>query len=83
LLNGMFRDYLVDLKCVKQNHEILSNMNAWITKHLTGPRKSNLVTIKEFVCMLEFSSSNGSNKGVVRILDVDKRNIWKALGRWV
>jgi hypothetical protein len=28
LLNGMFRDYLVDLKCVKQNHEILSNMNA-------------------------------------------------------
>jgi hypothetical protein len=33
--------------------------------------------------MLASSSSNGSSRGVARILGVDKLNIWKALGRRV
>jgi hypothetical protein len=67
LLNGMLLDYLVDLKCVKQNHEILSNMKARITKRLTCQRKFDLIVVKEIVCMLAFGSSNGSSRGVVRI----------------
>jgi hypothetical protein len=31
LLNGMLPNYIVDLKCVKQNHEILSNMKVGTT----------------------------------------------------
>jgi len=46
LLNGVLPNYLGDLKCVRQNHEILSNMKVEITTHLTGPRKSDLVVAK-------------------------------------
>jgi hypothetical protein len=79
----MLPNYLVDLKHVKQNHDILSNMKAGITKHLKGQRKFNLVVAREIVCMLASSSSNGSNKDVVRVLGVDKCNIRKALGKQV
>jgi hypothetical protein len=82
-INGMLLDYLVDLKCVKQNHEILSNMKTGITKHLKGQRKSDLVISREIVCILTSSSSNGNSKGVTRVLGVDKHNIRKALGRGV
>jgi hypothetical protein len=81
LFNGVLPNYLGDLKCVKQNHEILSNMKVEITTHLTSPRKSDLVVAKKIMCMLTFGSSNGSSRGVARILDVDKCNIRKALGR--
>ncbi len=75
LFNGMLLDYLVDLKCVKQNHEILSKMKVGITQHLKGQRKFDLVVTKKILCMLASSSSNGNNKCVARVLGVDKHNI--------
>jgi hypothetical protein len=50
-------------------------MKARITKHLTSPRKFNLIIAKKNVCMLAFGLSNGSSRGVARILGVDKPNI--------
>ncbi len=35
----MLQDYLMDLKHVKKNHEILSNMKVGIKNHLRGQRK--------------------------------------------
>jgi hypothetical protein len=61
LLNGMLLDYVVDLKHVKKNHEILSNMKAGITKHFRGQRRSNLVVARETVCIAS-SSSNGKTR---------------------
>jgi hypothetical protein len=75
LFNGMLPDYLVDLKCVKQNHEILSNMRVGTIEHLRGQRKFDLVVAKKIVCMLTSSSTNGSNMCVTRVLGVDKCNI--------
>jgi hypothetical protein len=66
--------YLMDYKCVKQNHEKLSNMKVGITKHLRGQRKSNFV-VKKIRFMLASSLFNGSNMGIARVLGVDKCNI--------
>jgi len=62
---------------------ILTLSQVGLRQHLTSPRKFELIVAREIACMLTSSSSNGSNKGVARILDVDNHNIWKALGRWV
>lgn len=83
LLNNMFFYHLVDLQCVKGNHEVLSNMKARIIEHLMGQKKSDLVVVKDIMCMLASRSSNGSNKGVAKVLDVDKSNIQKGMGRCV
>jgi len=81
LLNGMLRDYLMNLKCVKWNHDILLNMKARIIEHLTSPRKFNLIIVKKIVCMLASGLSNCSSRGVARILGVDKPNIRNVLER--
>jgi hypothetical protein len=83
LLNNMLHDYCVDLQHVKLNHKVLSNMKARITKHLTGQKKFDLVVVKDIVCMLAFGSSNGSNRGVAKVLGVNKCNIWKGMGRQI
>jgi hypothetical protein len=56
-------------------------MKARITKHSIGQKKFDLVVVKDIVCMLAFRSSNGSSKGVAKVLGVDKRNIQKGMGR--
>jgi hypothetical protein len=56
-------------------------MKARITRHLVGQKKFDLVVVKDIVCMLAFRSSNGCNKGVAKVLGVDKRNIQKGMGR--
>jgi hypothetical protein len=50
-------------------------MKARITKHLIGQKKFNLVVVKDIVCMLAFGSSNDNNKGVTKVLGVNKHNI--------
>jgi predicted metallopeptidase len=56
-------------------------MKARIIKHLVSQKKFDLVVVKDIVCMLASRSSNGSSKGVAKVLGVDKRNIQKAMGR--
>jgi hypothetical protein len=81
LLNNMFFDYLVDLQRVKGNHEVLSNMKARIIEHLVGQKKSDLVVVKDIMCMLASMSSNGNSKGVTKVLGVDKHTMQKGMGR--
>lgn len=56
-------------------------MKARITKRLVGQKKFDLVVVRNIVCMLAFGSSNGSNRGVAKVLGVNKRNIWKGMWR--
>jgi hypothetical protein len=56
-------------------------MKARITKHLVGQRKFDLIVVKDIVCMLAFGSSNGSNRGVAKVVGVNKRNIQRGMGR--
>ncbi len=81
LLNNVLSNYCVDLQHVKCNHKVLSNMKARITKHLVGQRKFDLIVVKDIVCMLAFGSSNGSNRGVAKVLGVNKCNIQRGMGR--
>lgn len=66
---------------MKCNHKVLSNMKARITKHLIGQKKFDLVVVKDIVCMLAFGSSNDKNKGVTKVLGVNKHNIQRGMGR--
>ncbi len=55
-------------------------MKPWdIVKHegnnYTKLNKFDLVVVKKIVCMLASGSSNGSSRGVARILGVDKCKI--------
>jgi hypothetical protein len=56
-------------------------MKARITKHLIGQKKFYLIVVKDIVCMLAFGSSNINNRGVAKVLGVNKDNIWKGMGR--
>ncbi len=66
---------------MKCNHKVLSNMMARITKHLIGQKKFDLVVVKDIVCMLAFGSSNVNNKGVAKVLNVNKHKIRRGMGR--
>jgi len=56
-------------------------MMARITKHLIGQKKFDLVVVKDIVCMLAFGSSNVNNKGVAKVLNVNKHKIRRGMGR--
>jgi hypothetical protein len=56
-------------------------MKARITKKLVSQKKFDLVVVKVIVCMLTCGSTNSSNKGVAKVLGVNKRNIQKGMGK--
>jgi hypothetical protein len=80
-MKGMVPDYFNDLQYVKHNQEVLSNMKSGITHYLTSAKQFQLVVAKEVVCMLAYNASIGSSRGVVKVLEVDKQNIRRALER--
>jgi len=74
---------VANVQSIKRNQEILNNMKFGITSHLEGPKKTQFVVAKNIVCMLDFGSSIGSSRNVVKMLGVDKRNIRKTLEQCV
>ncbi len=68
------------LDSVKHNLEIVNNFKSGLTIHLLGSRKTKLVVAKDIFCTLASSQYVSSNKGVAKMLGVDKRNIKKTMG---
>jgi hypothetical protein len=83
LVQGMLPNYLLDMQHVKYSHDVVSNMKSSIIEHLANQQKSQLVVAMETICMLASSSSIASNKGVTKLLSVDKCNIRKALKKLI
>ncbi len=67
---------------MKHNQQVMSNLKSRITNYLIGQKKSQIVVAKNIVCMLA-SSQLGCKKinGFAKALDVDRRNIKKAMER--
>jgi hypothetical protein len=67
---------------MKHNQEVMSNLKSKITNYLVGQNKSQFVVAKNIVCMFA-SSQLGCKKinGFAKALDVDRRNIKKAMER--
>jgi hypothetical protein len=79
LLQGFFPNYSKDLHAVKYNQLVVCNINFGVTSHFTGVRPSYSFMAKDIVCILASSQSLGSNRSLANMLDVDKRNIKKAI----
>jgi hypothetical protein len=58
----------------------MSNLKSRITNYLIGQKKSQIVVVKDIVCMLA-SSQLGHKKINGFALDVDRHNIKKAMER--
>ncbi len=71
--------YLHDIKTLKRNLQLLENFRSRLGEHLIGSWSSKLVMAKEIVSTLVTSRSRGSNRGITRILKVDRRNIKKGI----
>jgi hypothetical protein len=82
LVNDFLPPYLANMEVLKQSQAILGNLREALTFHLVGSHQFKLVMAKDIVCTLASCSHDNNintNKGIVRIWGVDRRNIKKGL----
>lgn len=75
LLKEMVRACLCDFSTIKHNDEIVKNLKSGMLAHLVGVHPSHVVMAKYIVSTLASSQSNTSNRGVAKVLGVDRRNL--------
>jgi len=81
-MKGWLPPYLVDITKLKQSQHILGNLKDELTFHLVGQRQFNIILAKDIVCILAASSQPvKSNRGIARLLRVDKQNIKKGMDK--
>ncbi len=63
--------------------KMMSNLKSRITDHLTGRQKAQVVATKDVVCMLALGQSTNNQKGLAKVLGVDRWNIHKTMDQWI
>jgi hypothetical protein len=75
LSHSLVRDslppYFSDLS-IKQNLDIGQNIKQGMNTHLMGQQESKVVMAKDIVCSLPVSQVVSSERGIVRLLVIDK-----------
>ena len=62
-------------------HATTSSVREGLKDHLVGVKASKIVMAKDILCTFASSSQVGSGRGLVGLLEVDRRNISKARSR--
>jgi hypothetical protein len=80
LLKNVLPPYLQDLQKMKTNQNLVNNLKqSSFTSHLIGAKSSKITMAKDIVCILATSQYVGTSKEVVKVLEVDKKNIRKVV----
>lgn len=75
LSHSLVRDslppYFSDLS-IKQNLDVVQNIKQGMNTHLVGQQESKVVMAKDIVCSLPVSQVVSNERGIVRLLVIDK-----------
>ena len=77
-VENMIVPYLTNLKNVKLQHSVLSNVREGVKDHLVVVKNFKIVMAKDILCTFALGLDVGIGRGMACLLGVDRRNITKA-----
>jgi hypothetical protein len=71
-LKDVVPPYLIHLRVTKLKYDVLQNMKVGIKNHMTCPKNSMLMMVKDIICTLASTQSISNKKVIAKVLGIDK-----------